>query len=693
MFKKKFVNVTAAAVSAAAPTTAATTGKTTAPVRIPVNRGSNARTLALIEKHRKILEEAKRQKEDMDQLTFEQVQLQQQQQQQKELKHVTVAPLSSVTPSAASVAAVKEEPPRDTFTALVDHFLASTSPLADLDETIQEAGSSAGTSSEAPIKSRPPRHTQSATASSLPFSITYRSFAASLICPKKLFLLQNRSDLIPKASLGDMMHFDDSVGFNELVRRWDRLQFGSRAVLVKENDFYQAVQRTEQLITTYFQGPYKSLGDQAPSLTIHRPAFAVEFPGRAPQTQADGRGSSDAAAGVVTMELRARPAVVRYRPKENQWVFLESQAIIDPLGNPSRISSTVQRFHFTALCFRLWLTQPHLPIEVRKKFFQVNLDGITSENLCGRSLESSARAAAPIDLKRSGLLHIRQFFPGPATLMDCDPPRLVKFIQRVSLEELLVEDSKYYGKSDRGRQYSNTSTRTGGGGADYFSHHGLGGSGGNSAGGAFDLHNFSSVISSNPSLDGHAKEVERAAQELSCLHNSRVPRSQRHKDELHHRLFEVQQRFMEELLRAHTLPLVIHQQHQVAAFSSVGRPASSPLTAFSDLLGDEGFVRASCAPEAMNSGKHKKGVKSAAQKGKSAPAGSRGKRKALADGEDEVSRSEAEEGAGGVGMSGADNRDAPCYARYVGTHCLRGGDACPFFTEGMCLPGRWTTRL
>ncbi|TPP39821.1 hypothetical protein CGC20_30750 [Leishmania donovani] len=524
-------------------------------------------------KHRKILEEARRQKEEMDQLTLEQGELQQQ-----KLTHITVAPPSPATSSAASSAAVKEEPPRDTFTALVEHFLASTQPLADLDETIQEADSSSGASSEAPFKSLPPRQPRSATASASPSIITYRSFAASLVCPKKLFLLQNRSDLIPKASLGDMMHFDDSVGFNELVRRWDRLQFGSRAVLVKENEFYQAVQRTEQLITTYFQGPYKSLAEQAPSLTIHRPAFAVEFPGGAHQTRADGRGSSAAAADSAVMELRARPAVVRYRPKENQWVFLDSQAVIDPLSSPSRISSFVQRFHFTALCFRLWLTQPHLPIEVRKKFLQVDLDSITCENLGGRSLESSARAAAPIDLKRSGLLHIRQFLPGPATLMDCDPPRLVKFIQRVSLEELIAEDSKHYSKDGRGRQYSNATARAGGG-----------------------------------VLAGHAAEVELAALGLGDFHNSRATRSQRHKDEVHHRLFEAEQRFMEELLRQHTLPLVKRQQQQMAAFSSAEGPASSPLTAFSNLLGDDGFVRASCAADAVDNGKHKKGVKSAAQ--------------------------------------------------------------------------------
>ncbi|CAM41907.1 conserved hypothetical protein [Leishmania braziliensis MHOM/BR/75/M2904] len=681
MFKKRIASVATAVVSAPAATTAPATVKTTASARTPAKRDSQAKTLALIAKHRKILEEAKRQKAEMDQLTLEQGKLQQQQQQFRQVKPASP---SLAMPGATSAAAVAEDPSRDTFTALVDHFLASTQPLADLDETIQEAVSPDDSPGEAPFKLPPPQQTQPATTAASPFIITHRSFAASLVCPKKLFLLQNRSDLIPKASLGDMMHFDDSVGFNELVRRWDRLQFGSRAVLVKENEFHQAVQRTEQLITTYFQGMYRSLGEQAPSLTIHRPAFAVEFPCTSHQTRAGDDGASAAAAGSATMELRARPAVVRYRPKENQWIFLESQAVIDPISTPGRVSNSVQRFHFTTLCFRLWLTQPHLPIEVRKKFLQVNLDNIMSENSRGRSLESSARAAAPIDLKRSGLLHIRQFFPGPATLVDCDPPRLVKFIQRVSLEELMAEDCKYYGKEGRGRQYGNAAARAGGGGGHYFSHCGL--SGGSGGSGAFDMRNFSSAIASDPLLASRAAEVELAALELDGFHNARATRSQRHKDEAHHRLFEAEQCFVEELLRRHTLPLVKSHQEQMAAFSLAGRSASSPLTAFSNLLGDEGFVRASRTPEEADDRKHGKGQKLAAQKAKGVAASSRGKRRAPAADEDEESNGVAENDAGNVAIGSGDNIDCPRYARYVGPQCLRGGDACPFFTEGLCLP-------
>lgn len=662
MFKVKLPAGAAAAVAStiasstagAAEPGAAAAASAKAIGKAKVKRGTRTKTLALIEKHRKIVEEAKRQKAELRAIAEQEANEQQQQQQLQQQK----------TPSQRKPAAPPVAPQRDPFTALVDHFLSSTQPYADLDETIQD-GSAPARESPSPAQA--------------PAVVTFRSFAASLVCPKKFYLYQNRSDLIPKASLGDMMHFDDSVGFNELARRWDRLQFGSRAVLVKESDFAQAVQHTENLITAYFQGPYRSLGEQAPSLTIHRPAFAVPF--------GAARGEAKTA-GAAAMELRARPAVVRYRPKENQWVFLESQAVIDPVSTPSRISNSVQRFHFTALCFRLWLTQPHLPIEVRKKFLQVDLDGITKENLRGHALESSARPAAPIDLKRSGLLHIRQFFPGPATLLDCDPPRLVRFIQRASLEELMSEDAKYYGKEGRRRQYgAGAASRAGGGGAQYFSHHGLSGGG---AGGAFDLRNFSAAVSSDPVLAGYAAEMELAA--LDVLGNGTAhsrTRSQRQKDEAQVRLFEVQQHLMEELLRQHTLPLVERQRQQQQHKSS-GPAAVDPLTSFSSLMGDEGFVRgagragdaATAAEEA--GGKRKKGVKAAGRKVKAAAAaaGARGKHSG-AGSEDGDAADEADAGVAGVDgeVSGA-----PCYGKFIGAHCLRGGESCPFFTEGMCLP-------
>ncbi|KPI83454.1 hypothetical protein ABL78_7510 [Leptomonas seymouri] len=657
MFKKKFP----------APAVAAVANATSAAPR----PGSKARTLALIEKHRKILEEAHRQKEEMKSITEEQARLQRQRERRGRVTAQAAVDTAVAQPSLSSKKVASKQTPApsaptekdvklDAFTALIDQFLAATEPLADLDETIQGETTALTSSTAADPVDKPKRAYRAPV-------LTYRSFAASLACPKKFYLLQNRPDLIPKASLGEMMHFDDSVGFNELARRWDRLQFGSRAYVVKENDFDQAVQHTEQLIVSYFQGPYASLREQAPTLTIHRPAFAVELSASASGEAKSGAESSPAA------ELRARPAVVRYRPKENQWVFIDSQAVIDPISTSARITHTIQRFHFTILCFRMWLTQPHLPIEVRKKFFQVNLDGITRDNLHGRSLESSARPAAPIDLKRSGLLHIRQFFPGPATLVDCAPPQLVKFIQRLSLEELLEEDSKHYGK-EGGRGYPFSHGFTGGGG------------------GAFDLRNCHASVRRSAALSDFVAVLDSNAQELAKMAQGRTVRSQKHKDETLHRLFESQQHFMEKLLWHHTIPLMTQQRRLTGAPSAL--PAVDTLTAFSSLLGDEGFVRATSsspsdpldAASEAGGGRGRKTVKSAARKVK----GAKDKRKsghAGADDEDGESAAAEEDGASAeAGVVGGESSCAPSYGRYIGPQCQRGGDACPFFVEGMCLP-------
>jgi hypothetical protein len=697
MFKKKAqAQVVAAAVSAATAATATSTSAATPAHRqLPSSKtaGSKARTLALIEKHRKILEEAQRQKEEMESITQEQTKVLK----QKEVQNRAAVPvataaekvdqtlptstkvkakLSSTTPAEVGETNIKT----DAFTALVDQFLAATEPLADLDETIQgdaTALTCSTSTTAAPVEDAAAEKAPRVRRAHRAPVLTYRSFAASLVCPKKFYLLQNRPDLIPKASLGDMMHFDDSVGFNELARRWDRLQFGSRAYVVKESDFGQAVQHTEDLIVSYFQGPYATLGEQAPTLTVHRPAFAVEFPG-----PASGNAATATMSSMPTAELRARPAAIRYRPKENQWVFIDSQAVIDPISTSARITNTVQRFHFTILCFRLWLTQPHLPIEVRKKFFQVNLDGITQVNLQGHSLEASARPAAPIDMKRSGLLHIRQFFPGPATLVDCTPSQLVKFVQRLSLEELLKEDCKHYGKeSGRGHPFS----------------HGFTGGGG----GAFDLKSCHSSVRQNTALLPYMERLESYASELAKITQGCSVRSQKHKDETLHRLFEAEQRLLEELLRLHTLPLMGRQRTLMEASGSLAATeaaAPSPLTAFSSCLGDEGFVRASstlspssaagpAADEASGSGRRNtKSVKAAApRRGK----GAKGKQKSADDDSDDVAGDDnGDEDAVAVvgGPGGEGGVGVPCYGRFIGSQCLRGGDACPFFVEGMCLP-------
>nr|CCC53234.1 conserved hypothetical protein [Trypanosoma vivax Y486] len=311
-------------------------------------------------------------------------------------------------------------------------FRQASVPFSDTDECIEEdknhvySGKSQGDDQGLLSVPKVP-------SSSGPTVLTYRGFAASLVCPKKFYLIQNRVDLPSDISIGEAVHMEDGASFNELARRWDRLQFGSKAVVVHEQDYAQAVKRTEETVVNYFQTVYAQLGEQAPSLTIHRPAFTAPF-GKMFEEAKKIRSSSS------PLLLRARPAVLRFRPKDNQWVILETAATVDPLSNTARLSQYLQRLHFTTVVFRHWITQPHIPIHVRKRLLDIDLDTVTENNLKGNKLEASAQISVPLDLKRSGLLHIRQFFPGPVSLVDCDPSRLVKYVQRLSLEDMLDAD-------------------------------------------------------------------------------------------------------------------------------------------------------------------------------------------------------------------------------------------------------------
>ncbi|EPY25703.1 hypothetical protein STCU_06540 [Strigomonas culicis] len=398
----------------------------------------------------------------------------------------------------------------------MDAFYRNTGPLTDLDEIIQSATavvdghekSSAPVAADAQLRADP--------------ILTHRNFSASLTCPKKFYLQQNRHDLLPKLSIGEATLLDDTVGFNELARRWDRLQFGSRAVVIQEGNYEQAVQRTEDVITHYFNTTYASLREQAPTLTLHRPAFSAPFP----VTGAAAGGLSEEGQRVLSsLRLRARPCVLRYRPKDNQWVIIEAMATVDPLGNAARAAQCLRRLHFSMLAFRYWVTQPHIPIAVRKRFLNINLDGINEENEKGHALTETASVAAPIDLKRSGILHIRNYMPGPATLMDCDPSRLVRFIQRLSLEELIEANNKYQKK------------------------------GGGFGTGAFDLPPGVPL----PAAVAALQDALRGANERSgkYMSTARSTRSLKRKDSLEQELFEHQQKLVEALVRHHTVPLML----------------------------------------------------------------------------------------------------------------------------------------
>ncbi|ORC88578.1 uncharacterized protein TM35_000162160 [Trypanosoma theileri] len=488
----------------------------------------------------------------------------------------------------------------ETLSQILHVFRERAVPFSDVDETFED---------------------RAAAAVRRPSILTCKAFAASLVCPKKFHLLQNRPDLVPHISIGDAVHLDDGAAFNELARRWDRLQFGSRAVVVHERDFDQAVQRTESVLVKYFQTVYAQLGEQAPTLTIHRPAFSAPF---------GGDTSFDVMKNHPSV-LRARPAVLRFRPKDNQWVILETAAILDPFSSAASLAKCLQRLHFTTLAFRYWVTQPHIPIQVRKRFLNIDLDTVTEENLKGHRLESTAQVAVPLDLKRSGFLHIRQFFPGPVTLLDCDPSRLVKYVQRLSLEDLLE--------------------------ADMCSSH--------RSGGAFDLSGVSGTGNSLvKEIQTKIEALQKVGQEHRHPGNSSSSRASKKKDSELKELFISQQKLMEALILTHTLPLIekSHDSKNVQKW-----------VAFAN-LNDEKLKPTFADEEIIVTGEKEKVTKKKSTNRKK-------NEKEEEEKEKESSTTSCEKCV-----------SIPAYSEFIGSHCSR-GETCPFFTEGMCLPNKFEDPL
>ncbi|ESS70496.1 hypothetical protein TcG_03431 [Trypanosoma cruzi] len=488
----------------------------------------------------------------------------------------------------------------ETLTQIIQVFRDAAEPFSDLDETIE------GTVA----KEQGMRMTRVTS----PTVLTFRGFSASLTCPKKFYLMQNRRDLIPSISIGEAVRLDDGAAFNELARRWDRLQFGSRAVVVHERDFDQAVQRTEEALVNYFQTVHAQLGEQAPALTIHRPAFAAPF--------GANTISSTAASPLV---LQARPAVLRFRPKDNQWVILETAAVIDPFGNATRLAQCLQRLHFTTLAFRYWVTQTHIPIQIRKRFLNIDLDTVTEESLKGHRLESTAQVAVPLDLKRSGFLHIRQFFPGPVTIMDCDPSRLVKYVQRLSLEDMLEADT-------------NSNHRTSG---------------------AFDLSNVG--LRAEPLVTDLQKEVEKLQKrglDHRHLGSSTSSRVAKKKETELKELFAAQQKLLEALIHTHTLRLIER-----------GRDASNVTkwTSFSHLDGE--IVKATFEEGEVSD--------------ENSTGGNGGRKKSSC----QKNKKNGEQRGASSCSNGDELPCVPTYSEFLGAHCSR-GDVCPFYAEGLCLPNR-----
>ncbi|CCW60432.1 unnamed protein product [Phytomonas sp. EM1] len=518
----------------------------------------------------------------------------------------------------------------ETLNKIVNVVRAATAPFADLDEIIARPP---GAEQRGVVASREERLSVAGTP-----RITHRSFAASLICPKKFYLFQQRPDLVPDASIGESVFLDDAAGFNELARQWDRLQFGSKAILISDSGLVEAAQHTENVIVNYFETTYASLREQAPSLTIHRPAFLAPFGGYTKDHSGAGASPSH------PLLLCARPLVLRYRPKDNQWVILEAQAIVDPLATAARAGQILQRIHFSALAFLHSVTQPHIPISLRKRFLNIDLDTVTEENMKGHVLEHTARAVAPIDLKRSGVLHIRQFFPGPVTLLDCDPPRLVKFVQRLSLDELLHADGRQQLKQP---------------------HPG-------SCAGAFDLQHLARF---GPDVQAAHRAMVEALQRSDRYGNARNNRSVRQKETNENALFQAQQQLMRALLLHHTLPLTekFHDPTRVRRWLTFSSEAPN------------GLVHSTYArleEQAQGQEKEKEKEKVAAVDAKSGKGGKRGAGKKNQGKAADLKDPTADAVCAAPSLS---IPSIPHFSENIGAHCSR-ADACPFFVEGMCLP-------
>eukprot|EP00796_Vickermania_ingenoplastis_P004865 gene4865-3486_t len=410
-------------------------------------------------------------------------------------KPETVVAAPSAPPQEASRRVLPSVPELDQtapatvrFTELVSSFRAATEYLSDLEDPMETPE---GEKASAIIPQAAPDQ---------PVTLSCRTFSAAITCPKKFFLMQYRPDLLPRETIGEAVHYDDAAAFGELARRWDRLQFGSKALLAQK--------QTEKIILDYFAAN-ASLAEQGPTLTLHRPAFAG--PCMIPADAGEG--------GRRPLVLRARPLVVRYRPKDNQWVIILSQAVVDPMSTAAKAAQSLQQIHFAMRAFRNWVTQPHIPITLRKRFLTVNMDPGGNHH---SDSDGDAPLVAPIDVKRSGVLHIRQYFPGPVSVLDCDPPKLVKYIQRLPLEDLLHEDCRAIARG----------------------------------GGLFDLSHLAGPI--HPLIARRYKEVVASASVAFPAGKVRSSRSLKKRDSSEKDFFEHQQELMSALL-AHYVPALVHR--------------------------------------------------------------------------------------------------------------------------------------
>ncbi|KEG13680.1 hypothetical protein DQ04_00851060 [Trypanosoma grayi] len=221
--------------------------------------------------------------------------------------------------------------------------------------------------------------------------------------------------------------------------------------------------------------------------------------------------------------------------------------------------------------------------------------------------------------------------------MDCDPSRLVKFVQRLSLEDMLETEM-------------NSNSRSAG---------------------AFDLSNIGLCDPHMAELQKEVGAMQKRGKEHRHMGNSTSSRVSKKKDMELRELFAAQQRLMEMLITTHTLKL-IEKSRDAASIKK--------WTTFANL--DNEFVKATFNDEEESDtvGKQNSNEKKSSHRNK--------KKEQAAD----MKNSSSSDSSGGSGASCSRPLCVPVYSEFIGTHCSR-GDTCPFFTEGMCLPNKFDDPL
>lgn len=242
-----------------------------------------------------------------------------------------------------------------------------------------------------------------------------------IACPKKFFhkhalrilrplSLSNpsKNSPAPPQAIADVVLLQDSLEFRELCYTWDGVTVHKNTIRVRESDFEQAHVRTANIINHYFETP-----SQKP-LLIHNPAIRALI--QMPSSQSS-----------ATVELRSRPAMLHFYPKEREWRMYHPSAVTDPVGDRLRTEQLMQGLVYDMLVLQRWSQTCNL------------LSAAARAALTDIATSKDARASETgsfMDPFKSGVLTIRPYIAGPVTLQHHDTYTLSQFVQKTCLSEI-----------------------------------------------------------------------------------------------------------------------------------------------------------------------------------------------------------------------------------------------------------------